>query len=331
WLDNVINANPDVIFIQSAGNDGDVSRGYDKYGAPIKRGYEFELAKYTDSYKLSLNSIVVGAVKEVSPIVAQDFSEWSRKDNYITTSVPDTFEQQTGLEPADTEKHKNGTSYSAPSVTAMISFLKNNYSNYFDKGADSLIAKSALISGSRNNYSTKFKDSYEHVENHLVYEQKIGFGVANFSRMKESLENLDYFVLRSSNGRAKPRSKSIYLSAGDKYRVNITWKNQDSLDWVLRPKSSSDTPAVYDKHFIGPTQLGLTIVKPDNHYYFEHWTARTITATNFTNISGETQRVNTKTIEFKAETSGTYRFNVYFENDDARSKDMDVALTYSKI
>ncbi|PAK20884.1 hypothetical protein CJJ23_04880, partial [Mycoplasmopsis agassizii] len=330
WLDNVINANPDVIFIQSAGNDGDVSEAYDKYGKPKDLGYNPELAKYTDSYKLSLNSIVVGALEETNPVIAQDYSEWSRKDNYITTSVPDKFIQQTVVEVGQ-KTNQYGTSYSAPSVTAMIAFLKNNYSDYFDKGADSLIAKSILISGSRNNYSKFFRLSNSvWSENHNVYTQKTGFGAANFSKIKESLEHLDYFVLAKEKTKSNPYTKYIYLNEGEKYRVNITWKNQDSIALGWKPSSSISNTATYGRHFIGPTPLGLTIVKPSN-YVESDYKSKEINATDFINISGETQKANTKTVEFKAEISGVYSFKVYYQKNESRNKDIDVAFTYSKI
>ncbi|WP_371246282.1 S8 family serine peptidase [Mycoplasmopsis agassizii] len=325
WLDNVINANPEVIFIQSAGNDGDVSKAHTIYGDPTDLGYNPELAKYLDGYKLSLNSIVVGALKQASPVTAREISEWSRKDNYITTSVPDKFISQTVPEPGE-KIEQTGTSYSAASVTAMIAFLRNNYPDYFYKRADSLIAKSILISGSRNRSSSLFNSEDSNlIENHKVYNQKTGFGAANFSKMKESLEHLIYFRLSKERTKSDPYTNYIYLSEGEVYRANITWQNRDSYvsGWT------EQNPKYGFRHHAGPVPLGLTIVKPSNY----SGRSREINATDFINMSGETQKANTKTIEFKAEVSGVYRFNVYFQEDEykPRNKDIDVAFTYSQI
>ncbi|VEU63155.1 Uncharacterised protein [Mycoplasmopsis bovirhinis] len=42
-----------------------------------------------------------------------------------------------------------GTSFLAPVITTMAGILKQKYKSYFDQGSDSIIFKSALITGSR--------------------------------------------------------------------------------------------------------------------------------------------------------------------------------------
>ncbi|PAK20899.1 hypothetical protein CJJ23_04800 [Mycoplasmopsis agassizii] len=305
WLDNAIIANPEVIFVQAAGNDAD------KEALPINDSAN---KKFTDSFRLSLNSIIVGAISDPFSYTAQPFSERASKDNYISVSVVDTF--LPGSDYGNKDKPVRGTSYSAPSITGIISLLRSNYSSYFDKGYDSLIMKSALISGSRNIDSKKFKYSSIRDEgpvvNNEVYNFDIGFGNPDFSKVRESLKNIYYFKLKPENTKNNPHQKSLYFDKDEKIRVNITWHNISSF------KSTGES-------FKGAIPVNLSIKGPNN-------SGEIITATAIHDGDGKEQKVNTKTVEFGAKEKGLYTFNISFEKiEEIKDKNLDIALTYSRL
>ncbi|PAK20916.1 hypothetical protein CJJ23_04645 [Mycoplasmopsis agassizii] len=297
-IDEFISKNPEVIFIIAAGNEGEAERE-DRYG---ERQPNLWL-RYINDTTLSQNSIIVGSLEPSNRIEPKPASEYSYIDNYISVSTPDDFHSMFDV-PFD-NKNVVGNSMSAPTIAAMATILKTNYHSYFDMGADSIIMKSALIAGSRQEiiYSLiglgKFTPSRP-----PVYRQQVGFGRPDFSKVKESLLNLDYFRLSKINTNNNPLTKRIYLYKDDAYRFNITWLNDnyksERLSW-----------------YKGPLSLNLNVVAPSNKKTeAKKWFER--------------QKANTKTIEFIAEESGYYTFNISQE-DESRKKDVDVAFTYSKI
>ncbi|PAK20896.1 hypothetical protein CJJ23_04785, partial [Mycoplasmopsis agassizii] len=307
WLDNVIIANPEVIFVQAAGNDADI----DLLSKDEKTNWDSQ--RYTNSFRLSLNSIVVGSISDPTSDTAQPFSERASKDNYISVSTVDTF-FPSSVYVRDEDDGVDGTSFSAASVTGMISLLKSNYPSYFDEGADSLIMKSALIEGARNRFSEKFKyarikkkDKY--IVNNDVYNFDTGFGTPKYASVRESLEHLDYFNLTEENIESNPHKKYVYLDGGSKYRVNISWLNISSI---------------VHGDFIGPIPLNLTLENADDSKV-------TINAVDIYDDKGNVQKANTKTMEFAIKKSGVYTFNVSFTNKETRNKGLDIALTYSRL
>ncbi|WP_371246110.1 S8 family serine peptidase [Mycoplasmopsis agassizii] len=136
------------------------------------------IAKYIDSYSLSTNSIIVGALNETREIKARNLTEFSNNANYISLSTPDKFESEYAkLYLTENEKAKGegifaiGTSLSAPTIAAIASLLKVNYTKYFSMGKDSIIMKSALLSGSRNYGSYHLKRSiWEKIQIHMIKE-----------------------------------------------------------------------------------------------------------------------------------------------------------------
>ncbi|WP_371246107.1 S8 family serine peptidase [Mycoplasmopsis agassizii] len=328
WLDNFINANPEVVFIKAAGNRGRGDDYYKKNGVYYKYATPGKIAKYLDSYSLSYNSIIVGALKLDDNIEANDYSEHSAWINYVTTSAPDLFISQyasrylTDEERKDGESdRKIGTSFAAPTITAIASLLKTNYSEYFDRGYDSIIMKSALISGSRSRlyWETKFFPNLTFKE-HKVYNDQAGFGRVNFEKVKESLEHLDYFTLRSENTENNPRKKTLDLVKGDIYRINLTWLNIDPFQKPVIYFPLRNGPEPTEEH-VGPIPVKLNIIDPSNKKMeaYTEWSSWQ-----------QANKVNTLTFEFKVAESGTYNFDI-FQNGGDRKDNFDVAMTYSKI
>ncbi|PAK21592.1 hypothetical protein CJJ23_01425 [Mycoplasmopsis agassizii] len=305
WLDNFLNANEDFIFIIGAGNDADDFNGDDPshwYG-------------FIDAYNISQNAITVGALKSLEKNVPTDYTEASKNQGYITTSVPGEF-QPTGYDGS-----KTGTSFAAPTITGMASLLKTNYPSFFDRGSDYLIIKSALISGSRkDDYTFSFFTNGQGMW--PVYDIKTGFGRANFFKVRESLLHLNYLKVYADSNKSAAIS-SHYFEKNEKYRVNATWKGENLFKntWV------QDFLFFGHNHYtyIGPLDLKLQVITPDG----DELDALEIKEL-FTN---KKKLMNTETIEFETKKAGYYKFKVFYDpsEEQGRKKDLDVALTYSKI
>ncbi|WP_371246354.1 S8 family serine peptidase [Mycoplasmopsis agassizii] len=310
WLDNFLNANEDFIFIIASGND------YRKTFEDKKTNKIYKL-DYMDGYNLSQNAINVSALELEERVNPAPFTEKSKDDGYITTSVPDSF-LATNSYITD-----RGTSFAAPTVTAMATFMRANYEYLFRKGSDYLIFKSALISGSRNNSVSARFDSSTGAGLHDVYDKRVGFGRANYKKMSESIFNLEYFRI-FANGREKSKSQTERtLREGKRYRANITWKGQDlyKTRWVNDFLFFGHT----EYEYVGPINLNLQITTPDGKKI------------NAVKIYKETkwgeQVMNTETIEFETKLLGVYKFEVIYDpyEENGRKRDLDVAFTYSEL
>ncbi|PAK21276.1 hypothetical protein CJJ23_02925 [Mycoplasmopsis agassizii] len=290
----------------------------DIHGKIIKYRTPQEIAKWLDSYSLSYNSIIVGALDDQNLNNSQYYSEYSMLENYISVSAIDSF--WSNYETKETNNNLdvwNGTSLSAPTITAIASILKTNYSSYFDKGSDSLIMKSALIAGSRNPQS--FADWKSNVNDNIYDEQK-GFGSVKFDKVRESLKHIRYEKIHRDNTYNNPYKMAEFFYEPGKYRINITWENKDSFEtrWVRTGLFSGETKYEH----IGPVPVDFEIQTD--------WEGKKIPAKNYRNKYYEEQKTNTKTIEINLEKRGWYYFNLSLGDENRRS-DLDVAFTYSKI
>ncbi|KEZ22261.1 S8 family serine peptidase [Ureaplasma diversum] len=169
FLDEIIVKNPEIIYVFSAGNDF------------VKNTKELV------GRKLSLNSIVVGSLGNGTnnkPILEKaKYSQIGNNINYLSVTAPGEFEFSDYLN--NNENILNGTSYSAPVVTALASMLLQTNKQQFDIGHDSIIFKSALITGSK----------HPHNQN---YSNELGFGIPHYYLMKEAMRNLVY--IKSESG-----------------------------------------------------------------------------------------------------------------------------------
>ncbi|WP_159444213.1 S8 family serine peptidase [Mycoplasmopsis agassizii] len=306
WLDNFLLQNSEVVFIKTAGNEGN----------PLKKGYK-KGNEFLEHRSLSFNSIIVGALETQERVKGQAFSEISKNVNYVTTSAPDLFisefEDEKGLHAI------GGTSFAAPSITGIVALLKQpKYQAKLNQGKDSIIIKSAIISGSRNNLDDYLWNNQEKsVWNHN-YNNKTGFGRANYSKIQESLNNLEYFRLTSRYTEDNKYVKKVYIDKGKKYRVNITWQVRDLLHrfpidksvWLYNVPTPDDT-------FTPPVSISLNVRFPGNSGKV---------------VSVDNNLWNTKIVDFEATESGYYSFEVFYNSilKDPRLKDYDVAMTYSQ-
>ncbi|MCV3743506.1 S8 family serine peptidase [Ureaplasma sp. ES3154-GEN] len=187
YLDDLIYNNSELINVISAGNEG-------YYGSPYR-----QLLGTT----LSQNSIIVGALdKKIWRRKKAEYSQVGNELNYISVAVPGTYNFSDG----STDR---GTSFAAPAVTAMATMLKQDRKYRFDQGSDSIIFKSALLTGSRKPKTTN-----------QIYTNETGFGIPNYKLMNQALDNLSVFYI-SNNSISDIRT--VYLSEGETLRASIAY------------------------------------------------------------------------------------------------------------
>ncbi|WP_371246111.1 hypothetical protein ACA758_03460 [Mycoplasmopsis agassizii] len=156
-------------------------------------------------------------------------------------------------------------------------------------------------------------------KNTNTYDQRIGFGRPDFSKIKESIEKLQYFKFSKNNNKTNPIVKNIKLTEGHSYRMNFTWMNKDYAEKVWT--GSDLTTGHWEWKHYGPINVKLDIVSPtdDKVNAYTDWHGSSLSS-----------RANTVTFEFKPRESGIYKLNFY-QDDKERKEIFDVAFTYSEI
>lgn len=164
YYDWYIYRNPELINVISSGNS------YDKGFQEI------------DNLALSRNSTIVGSLN-LETNKKYFYSQIGNINNYISVLTPGFYNFKSPIRQDNIDYYfGHGTSYSAPVVTAIASMLKQEYSYIFDKGADSIIFKSALLTGSIKN-----KNQNSDLDNFY------GAGIPNYENIVNSLKNTTAF------------------------------------------------------------------------------------------------------------------------------------------
>ncbi|VEU63200.1 S8 family serine peptidase [Mycoplasmopsis bovirhinis] len=268
YFDELIKSNPELVNFISAGNNFETWK---------KDGKLIEAYEPLAGIALSKNSIVIGAINNDYLQTKTNYSQIGSDKNYIT-AVTSGGSYNFSTRTDDDFFSGSGTSFSTPVITALTSMVIQRNPYWFNLGHDSIIAKSAIISGS-------VKPRYTNA----VYTNETGFGIPQFEFVDQAVKNLKY---HKKTGPKFTTNHSIYLNKGDTIRANISWlaevrNKQNIVDFDLK---------VYD-----PSNTLLT-----------------------SSILGER---NTETVEFTAQKSGYYNFNLlrYDSNDIKR----DLAFTYA--
>ncbi|ATO30729.1 hypothetical protein CO229_01165 [Mycoplasmopsis bovirhinis] len=226
YLDNLIYNNPELINVVAAGN------GF--LDQPEMSGLS-----------LSKNSIVVGASTDLNPESKSYYSQIGNHKNYLSVIAPggdywfsDRTKVWEGNQRVEKGYNNRGTSFSAPLITAIAGMLKQKYKNYFDLGSDSIIFKSALITGSRK-------------PNGIVnlYTNETGFGIPQYDKIEKAIESL--IVLPKAKN-STSNSRRVYFNQGDKIRASLAFlyngtddktdvdfKVKNANGWIITSSNSS--------------------------------------------------------------------------------------------
>lgn len=267
YVDELIQSNPEIINFFSAGN---VYDGNDKE-LPYK-----DIA----GVALSKNSIIVGAIDTNENQNKTSYSQIGNDINYVTAVAYGGNYNFSSWNEREDGYYDSGTSFSTPVITALSSMIVQRNKYYFDKGHDSIIMKSALISGSKKpNYTNE------------IYTKETGFGIPQFFSVDQAVKNLEY-IKKANIGYS--RKIQLHMNKGENIRANISWlthifNNKNIVDFDIK---------VYDPN----NQLVASSTKLER---------------------------NTETVEFEANETGNYVFEIY--RYDKNDIERDVAFTYVKI
>ncbi|AJQ45505.1 hypothetical protein JM47_02960 [Ureaplasma diversum] len=226
-IDEAIVKNPELIYIFSAGNS------FNKEPA----------VKELVGRKLSLNSIVVGALSKYEynnrPAPAKaGYSQIGNNINYLSVTTPGRFDF---IKPTKENFEDQGTSFSAPVVTAIASMLLQTNKEQFDEGHNSIIFKSALITGSWSPGSINWLPYPVSLDPNYSYTNQLGFGIPNYYLVKEALRNLIYIkgedplLSVDTNQSYNENGKIVKIvnkkfKKGSRVRVGLSWLYEKAND-----------------------------------------------------------------------------------------------------
>ncbi|BBA22067.1 serine protease [Mycoplasmopsis bovirhinis] len=208
YLDDLIYNNPELINIVAAGN---------RFNDGKNDLFEISLSK---------NSIIVGSTDSSNLEKKAFYSQIGNDLNHLSVVTPggyywftDKTQVRENGQLVEKENYAQGTSFSAPVVTTIAGMLKQKYRSFFGQGSDSIIFKSALITGSR-----KPKDVKE------IYTNETGFGITDYKKIEKALQSL---ILLKSTDKSKNsfnNSRSVYLNKGEKIRSSLAFLYNGTLD-----------------------------------------------------------------------------------------------------
>lgn len=245
YVDELIQSNPEIINVFSAGNAFNGNKNEKPY-------------KEIAGVQLSKNSIVVGAINHNYNQQKTDYSQIGNNINYVTAVTYGGNYNFSSWNTDETGFTDSGTSFSAPVITALSSMIVQRNKYYFDKEHDSIIMKSALISGSKKpNYTNE------------IYTAETGFGIPQFYSVDSAVKNLQYFKKADSNF---SRRIKVYLHQNENIRANISWlvnlsddKNVVDFDIkVYDPNNRLITSSIE-----GERNTKTVEFKPDRSGYYE--------------------------------------------------------------
>ncbi|VEU63260.1 S8 family serine peptidase [Mycoplasmopsis bovirhinis] len=223
YLDNLIFNNPELINIFSAGN------GFDKGKKEI------------DGVQLSKNSIIIGATDNYNLEKKSGYSQIGNNKNFISVVAPGGYYRFT-----DRNKYKDnngnwvtrgytniGTSFSAPVISTIAGMLKQKYKWHFDLGSDSIIFKSALISGSRRPKEIQ-----------SIYTPETGYGIPQYDKIQEAMRSLIVLKKTDKNPDVGQNSRKVYFSAGEKVRATLAFlyngsNDSTDIDFMVKTKDGN--------------------------------------------------------------------------------------------
>ncbi|MDO6829570.1 S8 family serine peptidase [Mesomycoplasma ovipneumoniae] len=241
-----------VINVFSAGN-----------GAREYSDEEYEDHPWIDDEKLSLNSIVVGALDDnseswkIAKNKIADYSNYKTDQKYYELAKPLVVAPGRIYNPVTNnfkDDFVNGTSFAAPIVTGLISTLLREKPN-LDNDDNRLIALKAILSASAispdHSGLTKKKNGYF---------EKYGSGTPDFKNMLKASENT-YFIRdqKKSNQETIFTSKPFWVNSNDRIKASLSWMFNAGL---LKNKVAAPNQSGYVSWwwFLTPfTSIGLPV------------------------------------------------------------------------
>ncbi|AJR12273.1 Subtilase family [Mesomycoplasma dispar] len=205
-----------VINVFSAGN-----------GAREYSDEEYEDHPWIDDEKLSLNSIVVGALDDnsepwkIAKNKIADYSNYKTGEQYNELAKPLVVAPGRIYNPVTNnfkDDFVNGTSFAAPIVTGLISTLLREKPN-LDNDNNRVIALKAILSASAIS-----PDHSDLTKKRNGYFEKYGSGTPDFKNMLKASENT-YFIRdqKKSDQETIFTSKPFWVNSNDRIKASLSW------------------------------------------------------------------------------------------------------------
>ncbi|QZX49493.1 S8 family serine peptidase [Mycoplasma sp. E35C] len=262
YIDLVAHDNPDFVFVFSAGNDGD------------------ENNKKLNNMQLSHNSIIVGSNDKKGSIssFSSQGSDTSNSPLLLANGERYNFENRRGY----------GTSYSAPFISGVVANTMILYKEKYQLGRNGIIAKAALGSATSNVSSNT--NGQSNLQSNL--NKDFGAGILDYSKLKESFDNLRYIKWKNYNEISlSPYTsydkssneliiKNKFFKKGDILRTSLSWSyngrdffknSKPTRIWqnVYRNENDIKNPAIKDFDLKIRNTKGQTIQKSEGYNNYE--------------------------------------------------------------
>ncbi|AJR12277.1 Subtilase family [Mesomycoplasma dispar] len=241
-----------VINVFSAGN-----------GAMERNNAEIVDHPWIDKKKLSLNSIVVGALDDnsepwkIAKNKIAEYSNYKTDQKYYELAKPLVVAPGRIYNPVTNnfkDDFVNGTSFAAPIVTGLISTFLREKPN-LDNDDNRLIALKAILSASAIS-----PDHSDLTKKRNGYFEKYGSGTPDFKNMLKASENT-YFIRdqKKSDQEIIFTSKPFWVNSNDKIKASLSWMFNAGL---LKNKVAAPNKSNYVSWwwFLTPfTSIGLPV------------------------------------------------------------------------
>ncbi|XBE78271.1 S8 family serine peptidase [Mesomycoplasma ovipneumoniae] len=200
---------------------------------------------WIDNEKLSLNSIVVGALDDnsepwkIAKNKIADYSNYKTDQKYYELAKPLVVAPGRIYNPVTNhfkDDFVNGTSFAAPIVTGLISTFLREKPN-LDNDDNRLIALKAILSASA--ISPDYSDL---TKKRNGYFEKYGSGTPDFKNMLKASENT-YFIRDQKKSEQETifTSKPFWVNSNDKIKASLSWMFNAGLlkNKVAEPNKSN--------------------------------------------------------------------------------------------
>ncbi|UUM19135.1 S8 family serine peptidase [Mycoplasma sp. 1018B] len=307
WLlDRYAKKYPEVIFVVSAGNDN----------------------TYLNGFKLANNIIVVGA-NDINKNKAYYSSYNAKTGKQVTLLAQRTFED-------NNYEIFNGTSFSAPFISGILSYTLQAYKDKYDLGKNNIIALSTLsastLSNNKNNETIGFN----------------GVGIFDYDKLDQAFKNLIYYKRYWHEPMPKNYSKlltTFSVKKGETIRGALSWettpeitenfkkynaKTVDNLVGVKKRIRRLRGPVVHsvtENYNIKNNSMKI-INNPEEYINVTNdFDLELYDSENKLVFSSNSTTHNVEFIKYTAEKDGNYTFR--YVNKYTNYKHNDIAFTYT--
>lgn len=205
YFDEVAKKFPEIIFVFSAGNNGDDDN---------------EQKRKLNAEKLSYNSIIVGANNSIGGVSSFSTYNSDTGKNILLLANGSNYKFKEG--------YSSGTSFSAPFISGVLGNTLVKYEEKYDYGKNNIIAMATLAASTSNEINNNN-------DNQSKLDPKVGAGILDYSKLDQAFNNLKYIkwlknkskINNISNKNTDEKElfiKNINIEKGKNVRISLAWE-----------------------------------------------------------------------------------------------------------